>query len=71
MMNADLARAADREATRQQFIGASPLARADGRMITPDEVAESILFLASDAAAMVTGTMIAIDGGKSLGVPPR
>lgn len=71
MMNADLARAADREATRQQFIGASPLARAHGRMITPEEVAESILYLASDAATMVTGTMIAIDGGKSLGVPPK
>ncbi|MBS0202920.1 MAG: SDR family oxidoreductase [Planctomycetes bacterium] len=70
MMNADLARATDVEATRQQFIGASPLARAHGRMITPEEVAESILYLASDAAAMVTGTMIAIDGGKSLGVPP-
>ena len=71
MMNADLARAADVEATRQQFIAASPLARAHRRMITPEEVAEAILYLASDAAAMVTGTCIAIDGGKSLGVPPR
>ena len=40
-------------------------------MITPDEVAESICYLASDAAIMVTGTSIAIDGGKSLGVPPK
>ena len=71
MMNADLARADDVEATRQQFIAASPLARAHRRMITPEEVAESILYLAGDAAAMVTGTLIAIDGGKSLGVPPR
>ena len=39
-------------------------------MITPEEVAQAILYLVSDAAAMVTGTMIAIDGGKSLGVPP-
>lgn len=70
MMNADLARAADAEATRQQFIAASPLARAHGRMITPEEVAEAILYLSSDAAAMVTGTCLAIDGGKSLGVPP-
>jgi hypothetical protein len=29
-----------------------------------------VLYLVSDAATMVTGTMIAIDGGKSLGVPP-
>ena len=39
-------------------------------MITPEEVAQAILYLVSDAAAMVTGTAIAIDGGKSLGVPP-
>ncbi len=71
MMNADLARATDVEATRQQFIGASPLARAHRRMITPDEVAEAILYLVSEASAMVTGTCIAIDGGKSLGVPPQ
>jgi NAD(P)-dependent dehydrogenase (short-subunit alcohol dehydrogenase family) len=42
------------------------------RMIAPAEIAEAVLYLASDAAAMVTGTVIAIDGGKSLGVPaPR
>ncbi len=39
-------------------------------MMTPEEVAHAILYLASDAALMVTGTAIAIDGGKSLGVPP-
>jgi NAD(P)-dependent dehydrogenase (short-subunit alcohol dehydrogenase family) len=39
-------------------------------MISPQEVAESVLYLVSDAAQMVTGTLIAIDGGKSLGVPP-
>jgi NAD(P)-dependent dehydrogenase (short-subunit alcohol dehydrogenase family) len=70
MMNADLAAAADRDATAQKFIAASPLAKAYGRMITPEEVAQAILYLVSDAAAMVTGTAIAIDGGKSLGVPP-
>jgi NAD(P)-dependent dehydrogenase (short-subunit alcohol dehydrogenase family) len=71
MMNADLDKAPDREAAVRQFISASPLARAWQRMISPDEVAQSILYLVSDAAAMVTGTCIAIDGGKSLGVPPR
>jgi meso-butanediol dehydrogenase/(S,S)-butanediol dehydrogenase/diacetyl reductase len=70
MINADLAVATDREATRRQFIAASPLARALRRMISPEEVAESIAYLVSDAAMMVTGTCIAIDGGKSLGVPP-
>lgn len=70
MMNADLDQAEDREAAVQQLIAASPLARALGRMITPQEVAASIVYLLSDAAWMVTGTMVAIDGGKSLGVPP-
>lgn len=70
MMNADLDRAADRAATAQRFIDASPLARAAGRMITPEEVAAAVVYLVSDAAWMVTGTAIAIDGGKSLGVPP-
>lgn len=71
MMNADLEKAADPEAEAQKFISASPLAAAYHRMITPEEVAEAVLYLASDEAKMVTGTAIAIDGGKSLGVPPR
>ena len=70
MMDADLDQASDREVAVQSFIAASPLARAEGRMIEPSEVADSIVYLCSDAALMVTGTMIAIDGGKSLGVPP-
>ncbi|TWT59073.1 4-formylbenzenesulfonate dehydrogenase TsaC1/TsaC2 [Thalassoglobus neptunius] len=61
----------DRSKAEKMFIDASPLARAHERMISPEEIAESILYLASDAAAMVTGTSIAIDGGKSLGVPPQ
>lgn len=60
----------DRTSAVRQFIHASPLARALDRMITPREVAESILYLVSDAAQMVTGAAITIDGGKALGVPP-
>lgn len=71
MMNADLAKAVDRAATAQQFIDASPLAKAWGRMISPEEVAQAVLYLVSEYAAMVTGTAIAIDGGKSLGVPAK
>lgn len=71
MMNADLDAASDREATARQIIAASPLAKASGRMIDQAEVAEAVLYLASDAAMMVTGTSIAIDGGKSLGVAPK
>jgi NAD(P)-dependent dehydrogenase (short-subunit alcohol dehydrogenase family) len=40
-------------------------------MITPREIAEAVLYLVSDAALFVTGTALAIDGGKSLGVPAR
>lgn len=65
-----IARWSDHATATKQLIEASPLAKALGRMITPEEVAQAILYLVSDAAAMVTGTAIAIDGGKSLGVPP-
>jgi NAD(P)-dependent dehydrogenase (short-subunit alcohol dehydrogenase family) len=71
MMETDLGTGADRHLRYQERIDASPLARSLGRMITPLEVAEAILYLVSDAATFVTGTLIAIDGGKSLGVPPR
>jgi NAD(P)-dependent dehydrogenase (short-subunit alcohol dehydrogenase family) len=70
MINADLAAAADPAALAQKFIDASPLAKAYGRMIRPEEVAEAICYLSSDAAAMVSGTALQIDGGKALGVPP-
>ena len=70
MFEADLAAAPDPAAKRRSLIAASPLAAALDRMISPVEVAEAILYLVSDAAQMVTGTMLAIDGGKSLGVPP-
>lgn len=41
------------------LIGATPL----GRLVEPDEVAAAILFLSGDAAAMITGHILAIDGG--------
>lgn len=69
MMNASFREAADPAALAAQLIAASPLAKAIGRMITPEEVAQAILYFAGDASAMVTGTALAIDGGKSLGVP--
>jgi 3-oxoacyl-[acyl-carrier protein] reductase len=34
-----------------------------GRWATPDEIAKTVVFLASDSAAYITGTNLAIDGG--------
>src|SRR4029077_17099853 len=35
------------------------------RVGKPEEIAESIVFLASDQASFITGAMIAVDGGKT------
>lgn len=37
-----------------------------GRLGTPDDVANAVLFLASDEAAYITGTTIVVDGGQIL-----
>ena len=37
-----------------------------GRTGTPDEVAELMLFLASEKAGWITGATISIDGGRQL-----
>jgi len=41
--------------------------QAVGRMGTPKEIAASVLYLASDESAFVTGTALVIDGGFSVG----
>ena len=71
MMLSDLESTGDFDAAYKATIAASPIALADGRMIDVEEVAAAILYLASEEARFVTGTDIAIDGGKSLGVPPK
>ena len=37
-----------------------------GRLGTPRDVADAVLFLASDEAAYITGTTIVVDGGQTL-----
>ena len=44
---------------RDPMIAQIPL----GRFLEPREVADSVLFLASDSAAMITGEVLLIDGG--------
>ena len=41
-----------------------PLSASLGRCAQPEEVAECILFLASDKASYVTGTTLKVDGGR-------
>jgi 3-oxoacyl-[acyl-carrier protein] reductase len=47
------------EEARQRLLSVVPL----GRWGTPEEVAEVVNFLASDAASYLTGQIIHIDGG--------
>jgi NAD(P)-dependent dehydrogenase (short-subunit alcohol dehydrogenase family) len=35
-------------------------------MATPDEIARSVLYLASDASAFTTGAALLVDGGVSV-----
>jgi NAD(P)-dependent dehydrogenase (short-subunit alcohol dehydrogenase family) len=43
----------------KQFLSQQPI----GRMGTPEEVAAAVLFLCSDAASLITGQAVAVDGG--------
>ncbi|HEY5050905.1 MAG TPA: SDR family oxidoreductase, partial [Acidothermaceae bacterium] len=43
-----------------------------GRLVSADEIAEAIIYLASPAAASTTGTALAVDGGMyGLRLPGR
>lgn len=53
---------ANNQKARLNAISRHPL----GRLGTPEEVAEAIIWLCSDAASFVTGTMMNVDGGYSV-----
>jgi NAD(P)-dependent dehydrogenase (short-subunit alcohol dehydrogenase family) len=70
MMDQDVLASPDPSRRAREVIAACPMAQALGRMSTTEEMADAIGYLADPAAAFLTGTILAIDGGKSLGVPP-
>ena len=55
-----IARTEDPEATYQAFVDQQPM----GRMGTAEDVAQLVLFLASDESRFITGTASIVDGGK-------
>ena len=50
---------------RDRMIAATPL----GRIAAAEELAATVQFLASDASSFITGQILNIDGGRSLGDP--
>ena len=63
MLERQVAEAADPQIFRRQMAEIYP----QGRIGTAEEVASVILFLASDAAAFVTGAAWSVDGGLTAG----
>lgn len=59
MLRSMIASARDPKKLENNFAQAAPL----GRLAQPDEVARTILFLASDESAFTTGAELVIDGG--------
>jgi NAD(P)-dependent dehydrogenase (short-subunit alcohol dehydrogenase family) len=63
-----LAVADDPAAERRALEARQPM----GRLVSAEEVAAAVLYLASPASSSVTGTALAVDGGMSgLRLPPR
>ncbi|MBP7334844.1 SDR family oxidoreductase [Niveispirillum sp.] len=57
----------DRDVMRTSMARQIPI----GRMATPADIANGVLFLASDEAAMVSGTELFIDGAQTAGFPSQ
>jgi NAD(P)-dependent dehydrogenase (short-subunit alcohol dehydrogenase family) len=48
---------------QEAFVSQVPL----GRLATPDEIADAVLFIASDRARFISGQVLCVDGGYSAG----
>lgn len=51
------------EGARERVISTIPL----GRLATPEDMGETVLWLCSDAASFLTGVIVPVDGGMGLG----
>ncbi len=51
----------------KKLVSATPL----GRLVKPEDVANTVVFLASDKATMISGSTVDIDGGQRLGFLDR
>ena len=47
---------------RARFTGSVPM----GRLIQPEDMGWAAVYLASDQAAMITGTCLPVDGGRCI-----
>ena len=63
MLRAEIDAADDPQAHLEELRRWAPL----GRIAQPEEIARTILFLASSAAAYITGAVLAVDGGDTAG----
>ncbi len=61
-------RAKNRNVSYEQVLGDLEREIPIGRMATPEEVAETIVWLSSEAAASITGQTILVDGGSYKGL---
>ena len=52
----------DTPENREKFLSSIPL----GRLCDPEDVASAVLYLSSDEAAFITGSILDIDGGRSV-----
>ena len=52
------------EAVIEEFASEIPL----GRFAEPDEIAQAVVFVASDRASYITGQSISVDGGIGRGL---
>lgn len=65
MVRREVSVAADPDEQMRLLAACHPL----GRLVLPEEVADAVLFLGSDAAAFITGTALHVDGGLMTAMP--